>query len=161
RKSEPGGPPPASEETGTPRGGEAMPQRCRPSLVRLAIAALGGGLLAAWAVAAPGPTRADADPVAWQIVDVTQTARADRQSIRWDYLVVLRETRGRAVQFESRESVMVGSAKAVPRVTPFRERLAPNSAIRVPLTSALPASGLLAARGVTMQWRFSGTDDAG
>ncbi len=142
--------------------GRVMPRRARRGRVRLAIALLGGGLLAAGAVATPVRAQTGSGPVSWEVVDITQTVRSDGRGIRWDFLLVLRETKGRAIQFESRESLMLGATKSAPRAVPYRERLAPNAELKLPLASTIQSSsGLPAAKSVTVRWVFTGKDDAG
>jgi hypothetical protein len=126
------------------------------------MALLGGGLLVAGAGATPGWAETNAGPVAWEIVDVTQAVRSDGHGIRWEYFLVLRETKGRAIQFETREYEVLGGPKASSRAAPYRERLLPKSELKMPLVTVLQSpTGLPAARGVTALWRFVGKDDAG
>jgi hypothetical protein len=61
-----------------------------------------GGLLAGGGPPAAATT-GSSGPVTWEVLDVTQTARADGRAIRWDYVIVLRETRGVGIRFEKTE----------------------------------------------------------
>jgi hypothetical protein len=139
-----------------------MLHRRRRNHARLAMGLLAGGLLVAWAIATPGLAQTDAGPVTWEVVDVTQAVRSDGHGIRWQYLLVLRETKGRTIQFETREYEVLGATKAPPRMAPYRERLLPKSELRIPLVTVLQLpTGWPAARRVTAVWRFGAKDDAG
>src|SRR5262252_1851517 len=70
-------------------------------VTRAAILAAGllGGLGGPGLAAAEEAFLGFSDGVRWG-VEVVQTQLAAQQAVRWDYVVILRETRGREVQFE-------------------------------------------------------------
>jgi hypothetical protein len=51
-----------------------------------------------------GASRGDAGPVNWEIVGIRTNITPDERGIRWSYTVILRETAGRAIQFETIET---------------------------------------------------------
>ncbi len=131
-------------------------------------------LLAAWlsgCATTPGDRPgATSGPVSWEIVDITQALRSDGRGTRWDYSIVLKETRGTAILFEKRETVMLGqNVNSAPHVVPYRERLGPNSQIKLQTFSTFTFTasvqsgfgGIPLDRVLTMVIRFSGKDDNG
>ena len=46
----------------------------------------------------------DSGPVNWEIVGIRTTVSDDDQQIRWNFTIILRETAGRGIQFESIET---------------------------------------------------------
>jgi aspartyl protease len=118
--------------------------------------------------------RGDAGPVNWEIVGIRTNITPDERQIQWSYTVILRETAGRGVQFETIETsaearghaeLMAGVRKA-----PFRARLTPRGEYRFNtnygLSYTTPTSAgfgeLPGGRGgVTVRYRLAGRDETG
>ena len=62
-----------------------------------------GGILAGGGAPAAAMTGSSGG-VAWEIREVTQTARADGRATRWDYVIVLRETLAESASGSRRSS---------------------------------------------------------
>src|SRR5262245_9113833 len=88
------------------------------------------GLLAALvcpgAAGAAEALRGTSDGVAWS-VQIVQTRLRAQQALRWDYEVVMRETRGRDIQFEQ---VELGVGGRMTRAVPVKVRLAARGEVR-------------------------------
>jgi Aspartyl protease len=118
--------------------------------------------------------RGDAGPVNWEIVGIRTNITPDERQIRWSYTVILRETAGRAIQFETIEtsSETRGRTELLAGVhkEPFRARLAPRGEYRFNtnygLSYTVPTTGgfgeLPGGRGgVTVRYRLVGRDETG
>jgi hypothetical protein len=119
--------------------------------------------------------RGDSGPVNWEIVGIRTNITDGERQIRWNFTVILRETGGRSIQFESIETsaqmrdhpdaLMAGSQKE-----PFRARLAPRGEYRfntnygLSFTSATTGGfGQLPGgrQGVIVLYRLTGRDETG
>src|SRR5262245_23787112 len=118
--------------------------------------------------------RGDAGPVNWEIVGIRTNITPDDRTIRWSYTVILRETAGRGIQFETIEtsSETRGRTELITGVQkePFRARLAPRGEYRFNtnygLSYTAPTTGgfgeLPGGRGgVTVRYRLTGRDETG
>jgi len=111
-------------------------------------------------------------PVTWEVADVRQTLAPDRSTIRWSYVIVLKETAGVGIRFETLE---VGSpderVEKVSRTETFQYRIDPNAELRVPRFYEIffvPGQGpsfdesVPGGRGGgTVLYQFRGKDDTG
>src|SRR5262245_5354002 len=102
------------------------------SAMRVTRAALFAATLLGW-LGGPGPAAAEeaflgfSDGVRWG-VEVVQTRLAAQQAVRWDYVVVLRETRGREVQLER---IDIGVGDRTTRSHSTADRLPPHGELRI------------------------------
>jgi predicted aspartyl protease len=141
------------------------------------------GLVAIAAVAAgcaatnpdqASPHRGDSGPVSWEIVGIRTTVSDDDQQIQWNFTIILRETAGRGIQFESIEtssqarghpdSLMAGIDEQ-----PFRARLAPRGEYRFNMNYRLSFTSGPNSRfgelpggreGVLVSYRLTGQDES-
>jgi hypothetical protein len=121
------------------------------------------------------PYRGDSGPVNWEIVGIRTTVSDDDQQIRWNFTIILRETGGRGIQFESIEtsvqtrghpdSLLAGIDKA-----PFRARLASRGEYRFSMNYGLSFTDGSGGRfgdlpggrqGITVRYRLTGQDEGG
>jgi len=141
-------------------------------LVSIAVAAAG---CAAGNLDQASPYRGDSGPVNWEIVGIRTTISDDDQQIRWNFTVILRETAGRAIQFERIETsiqtrghpdaLLAGIDKI-----PFRARLASRGEYRFNTNYGLSFTRGSGSRfgelpggrqGVTVSYRLMGQDESG
>ncbi len=110
----------------------------------------------------PGHVTGTSGAVAWKVVDAHQRIAANRQAVRWYYTLVLKETAGRAIQFE-REQVGAygGRVESIPREYKFEQRLNANSELRVNRIDELYDIRRWPPEGYIKFRRFVGRDDAG
>jgi hypothetical protein len=106
--------------------------------------------------------------VAWEVVGVRTEAVPDRQEIRWHYTLVLRETRGTAIQFDRLvHTTSRGEGRSTVAEERFQRRLEPKSELRLSGSDAVtyglapdaPSTSLR--EGITVWRRFYGKDDKG
>jgi hypothetical protein len=121
------------------------------------------------------PYRGDAGPVNWEVVGIRTAISDDDQQIRWSFTIILRETAGRAIQFESLEtsvqarrrpdSLLAGIDKS-----PFRARLASRGEYRFNTDYGLSFTRGSGGRfgdlpggreGLTVRYRLTGQDERG
>ena len=140
----------------------------------LAIAAAAAGCATA-GLTESGSFRGDSGPVNWEIVGMRTSITNDERQIQWTFTIILRETGGRAIQFETMEtsaqtkehpdSLMAGTEKQ-----PFRARLAPRGEYRFNMNYGITftpdAGGGFGQvpggrRGVTALYRLTGRDETG
>jgi hypothetical protein len=108
---------------------------------------------------APRQIRGTSGPVTWEVVNLRQQVSADGQETRWSYTLVLRETAGRAIQFERVQGGAYGGGiESVPGDMKFEYKLNAKSELRVN-DGAVLHSRLGGA--VSVFERFLGRDDAG
>ena len=121
------------------------------------------------------PYRGDSGPVNWEIVGIRTTVSDDDQQVRWNFTIILRETAGRGIQFESIEtsvqtrghpdSLLAGVDKH-----PFRARLASRGEYRFNTNYGLSFTSGSGGRfgelpggrqGLTVRYRLTGQDESG
>jgi hypothetical protein len=119
--------------------------------------------------------RGDSGPVNWEVVGIRTNLSDDARRIQWDFTVILRETAGRAIQFEQLETSAQGSGHpdalmAGVHQDPFRLRLAARDEYRFnmnySLTFVTAAGGGFGDLpgghgGVTVLYRLKGLDESG
>jgi hypothetical protein len=125
------------------------------------------------ACASTGGSRGKSGPVEWEVVDLRRSVTSDGQAMRWDFVVVLRETAGETVTFEKVVSRLVPSSShpdavyGAVREEPFTRVLGPHAELRLNMSNALRFSqgafaGSIAMRGsFARRWQFVGKDDVG
>jgi predicted aspartyl protease len=121
------------------------------------------------------PYRGDSGPVNWEIVGIRTTVSDDDQQIRWNFTIILRETAGRGIQFESIETSAQtrghpDSLLAKIDKVPFRARLASRGEYRFNTNYGLSFTAGSGGRfgeipggrqGVTVRYRLTGQDESG
>lgn len=141
-------------------------------LLGVAVAAMG---CATGGFDASDQYRGDTGPVNWEIVGIRTNITPNERQIQWNYTLILRETGGRTIQFETLETsaqsrerpdaLLTGTQKQA-----FRVRLAPRSEYRLNMNYGLsftaPATGGFGTlpggrQGVLLQYRLAGQDEAG
>jgi predicted aspartyl protease len=142
------------------------------SLVTIAVVTAG---CAAGNLEQASPYRGDSGSVNWEVVGIRTTISDDDQQIRWNFTIILRETAGRGIQFESLEtsaqarghpdSLLAGINKS-----PFRARLASRGEYRFNTNYGLSFTRGSGGRfgeipggraGVTVRYRLTGQDESG
>jgi hypothetical protein len=141
-------------------------------LVTIAVMAAG---CAAGNLDQASPYHGDSGPVNWEIVGIRTTVSDDDQQIRWNFTIILRETAGRGIQFETIEtsiqtrghpdSVLAGIHK-----NPFRARLASRGEYRFNTNYGLSFTRGSGGRfgelpggrqGLTVRYQLTGQDENG
>jgi hypothetical protein len=108
--------------------------------------------------------------VTWEVSDIGRIVSANNQTIRWSYLITLRNTGDRPIQLERVErAVITTSTEAVggmPTSRAFRRTLAAGSELQYSAADSWgwmnsSSRGVESLRAITAYRRFSGTDDRG
>ena len=121
------------------------------------------------------PYRGDAGPVNWEIVGIRSNITPDERQIQWNYTLILRETGGRAIQFETLETSAQSrehpdALLAGTQAQAFRVRLAPRGEYRLNMNYGLSFTNSVTGgfgtlpggrQGVLVQYRLAGQDEAG
>ena len=119
-----------------------------------------------------GGLRGSAGPVQWEVVDMRRSVTPDSQTLRWDFVVVLKETAGGRVTFERMVTRLVPSSSHPDAVQgaiqeePFNQVLGPHLELRVTMSNSLTfgpgvVPGNTAMRGsMARRWEFIGKDDS-
>jgi hypothetical protein len=103
--------------------------------------------------------RGTSGPVAWEVVDMVKT-RPSPETIRWDYVLILKERAGTGIQFDTGDAGLSGArVSPIPRQFEFRRRLEPNSELRVPRSATCSQCREYSAGTVFV--RYFGKDDFG
>jgi hypothetical protein len=99
-------------------------------------------------------------PITWEVTDLKVRHSGDRKLIRWYYTLVLRETEGRAIQFETLQSGIYGPGvdTSTLRKGGFTSRLAAHSELRLNYAPYMRSN---VGGAMIVFYRFSGRDDSG
>lgn len=118
---------------------------------------------------APDQLRGSSGPVSWEVVNLRQRSAPDGKEIRWYYTLVLKETAGRAINFEKEERGAEGlRVRGSNQEWTFQQRLAASSELRLNYRDGIyitdtPGFGQAPGGqyGMAVFRRYHGKDDAG